>query len=207
MLSKLLVLMAAGPASDPVSAALEHVENLHSYQLTLHGQGGRGEEVIRYTYQKPGYIRMDLVTPHKGVVLIYRPDTRKVQLWPFGSPGRRSGLTLSPNNRMVRSAQGHRADQSDVGTLLRNIQALQRHGKTHLLGEAELATHPAQHLMVEGDPGEILADIVRYELWLDSERQFPLKVVSYNRRGEQLEAVRLEEISINPELPENLFFP
>jgi outer membrane lipoprotein-sorting protein len=207
MLPELMVGMVPGLQPDPVSAALARFAQVQAYQLTLRSEGGRGEEVIHYTYRQPGYIRMDLVTPYRGAVVSYRPDTREVQLWPFGSPGQRAGLTLSPTNRMVRSARGHRVDQSDVGTLLRNVQQLQRHGTTRLMNDTVIGNRPARHLVVEGDPGQRVGEVARYELWLDSEQLFPLKVVSYGGQGERLETVRLEDIVINPVLPRDVFDP
>ncbi|RDB42968.1 DUF1571 domain-containing protein [Halomonas sp. DQ26W] len=194
--------------ADPITSVLGRIDALQGYRMTLRSQSSAGEEeVIRYSYQCSGYVRMDMETPYRGAVLIYRPDTGKVQLWPFGSPGRRPGLSLRPTNRMVRSSSGHRVDQSDVGTLLRNVQQLQRHGKARLLEPMTLDGYPVQHVVVEAEPGRAVHEVARYDLWLDEETLFPLRVISYDRRGERLESVHLEDVTLDPAFPSDHFTP
>lgn len=207
MLPELLLMVALGQASDPVSAALARVEQVNAYRLVLRSQGRRGEEVIRYAYRRPGFIRMDLVSPYPGAVVIYSPETRRVRLWPFGSPQRRAGLSLSPLNPLVRSARGHRVDQSDVASLLRNIQRLHRQGELRLLGEAPIEGRRSHHLVVQGDAGHRVGEVAGYELWLDAETLFPRRVISSDRWGKVIERVRLEEIVIDPDLPAGFFTP
>lgn len=207
MLSLMLVAMSGAVEEDLVAAALARVEALAGYRLTLRSQGSGGEEVIHYSYCRPGYVRMDMVSPYCGAVLIYRPDTGKVQLWPFGSPGSRAGLSLRPTNRMVRSSRGHRVDQSDVATLLRNVQQLQQLGSARRLAPTTLDARPAQHVVVEVEPGRAVHGVARYDLWFDDETLFPLRVMSYGRRGERLESVRMEDVILDPELSDNHFVP
>lgn len=208
MLVELMMVVAlaqASGATDPVAMALARVEQLDAYRFTLRSRSERDEEVIRYAYRRPGFIRMDMVTPFSGVVLIYSPETRRVRVWPFGLPGR--SLSLSPVNRLVRSARGHRVDQSDVATLLRNVQRLQQHGELQRLGEAEVDGHPTDHLAVVGEPGHRVGEVARYELWLDRETHFPRRVVSHDRRGQRIEAVHFEGIELDPDLPAGFFSP
>lgn len=199
--------MLAGQASDPLSAALASVEQVNAYRLVLRSQGQRGEEVIRYAYRRPGFIRMDLVSPYPGAVVIYSPETRRVRLWPFGAPARRAGFSLSPLNPLVRSARGHRVDQSDVASLLRNVQRLHRHGQLRLLGEVPIEGRRSHRLVVQGDAGHHVGEIAGYELWLDAETLFPRRVISSDRRGRVIERVWLEEVVIDPDLPAGLFTP
>ncbi|MBZ0329800.1 hypothetical protein KZO25_05625 [Halomonas sp. ANAO-440] len=207
MLLLALVAMSTPSEEGQIAAALSRIDALQGYRLTLRSQGSSGEEVIRYSYQGPGYVRMDMETPYAGAVLIYRPDTGKVQLWPFGSPGRRPGLSLRPTNRMVRSSRGHRVDQSDVGTLLRNVQQLQQLGSARLLEPTTLDGHLVKHVVVEAEPGRTVHEVSRYDLWLDENTLFPLRVNSYDRRGVRLESVRLEDVELDPAFPPDHFAP
>lgn len=205
MLPALMMAVALVLEPDPVAAGLSRVEQLEAYRFTLRSQGERNEEVIRYAYRRPGFIRMDMVTPYSGVVLIYSPETRRVRVWPFGVPGR--SLSLSPVNRLVRSARGHRVDQSDVATLLRNVQRLQQHGELQRLGEATVDGHATLHLAVVGEPGHRVDEVARYELWLDRETAFPRRVVSRDRHGQRIEAVHFRDIELAPDLPADFFSP
>ncbi|GGY04878.1 hypothetical protein GCM10007160_35690 [Litchfieldella qijiaojingensis] len=207
MLPELLLMVSLSLDSDPVAAALARFELVNAYQLTLHSRGKRGEEILHYTYQRPGFVRMDMVKPFRGAVLIYDPHTHQVRLWPFGSPERRAGMTLSPNNRLVRSARGHRIDESDVGTMLRNVQRLQQQGELRHLGEESLNGHPVHHLEVEGNQGQTVGPVARFEFWLDDRTLFPRKVIGYDRHGDRVETVLMEDIVIDPVLPSNVFSP
>lgn len=208
MLAELLLVMTLGLAGfDPVAEALARFERLTSYQLTLRSLGPRDMQVMRYAYRKPGFVRMDLVSPFRGAVLTYSPISRRVRLWPFGSPHRHPGFSLSPDNRLVRSAKGHRVDQSDVGTLLANLQRLQQQGESGLLGETAIGNKSALHLIVDGKGRARVGEVSRYEVWLDSERLFPLKVVSFDRQGQAIETVLLENIEFDPPLPDDFFTP
>lgn len=207
MLPLLLVALSSAAEEDLIAAALARIDALAGYRLTLRSQGSGGEEVIDYSYRSPGYVRMDMQAPYRGAVLIYRPDTGKVQLWPFGSPGRRGGVSLRPTNRMVRSSRGHRVDQSDVGTLLRNVQQLQQRGGAHRLEPTTLDGRSTQHVAVEAEPGRTVHEVARYDLWLDDRTLFPLRVISYGRRGERLESVHLEDVALDPDFPPRHFSP
>jgi outer membrane lipoprotein-sorting protein len=207
MLPLLLLALSDVPGPDPVAEALARVDSLSGYRLTLRSQGSGGEEIIHYSYRSPGDVRMDMETPYRGAVLIYRHDTGRVQLWPFGSPGRRPALSLRPTNRMVRSSQGHRVDQSDVGTLLRNVQRLQHHGSTRRLEPVTHEGRPVQHVVVEAEPGRTVHEVARYDLWLDDETLFPLRVASYDRRGQRMESVLLEDVQLDPDFPTDHFDP
>jgi len=207
MLPELVMATALSLNPDPLSAARARFEQINAYQLTVHSEGPRREEIIRYTYQKPGFIRMDMVTPFSGAVLIYSPESNRVRVWPFGQPEQRSGMSLRPTNPLVRSSRGHRVDESDVGTLLGNIAELQAHGTLDQHGEDVIDGRDALHLVVQGRDGHEVGDVARYEFWLDLEWLFPLKVVSHDRHGEVIERVRLENIMIDPALPPATFFP
>jgi len=110
-LGTLLFLSLAAAPRDPVAEALESFRSLSTYSVTLRSGSGKAEEVIRYFYKKPGYVRMEFITPHSGALLVYNPLSKTVRLRPFGF-AKAFTLTLSPQNRLVRSARGHTADAS-----------------------------------------------------------------------------------------------
>jgi hypothetical protein len=80
--------MPAGePSDDPLAAAETRFDTLTTYQLTLRSHPADGDAVeLRYSFRKPGFIRMDFVRPHSGATLIYNPKTRTARVWPFGYP-------------------------------------------------------------------------------------------------------------------------
>ncbi|HXF65663.1 MAG TPA: sigma-E factor regulatory protein RseB domain-containing protein [Burkholderiales bacterium] len=196
--------LAVGGA-DPVDVAIERYRAVGSYRVTLRSSYGESSDVIRYSYKKPGFVRMDFVQPHKGAVLIYSPLTRKVRLWPFGTG--LFSLSLSPDNPLVQSPTGQRVDRSDIGALLDNVKALQRNGESAVLGEEIVAGKKTLRIAVTGKGRPATGNVQRYDLWLDSITLLPLKVVSRDARGDVIETVLMDDLDINVELGNELFDP
>ena len=196
----------SGTPPDPLAAAIEHYRTVESYRVTIRSFHAGGEEQIRYYYRKPGYVRMEFIRPHDGAMLVYNPNTQRVRLWPFGA-GRFPELNLSPGNPLIRSSRGQRVDRSDIGALLENVRTLQASGNTKLSDEENMEGRTAQHLVVTGASGVEVADVHRYELWLDTASRFPVKVISRDLRDAIIETVKMEGLEINIELPDTLFNP
>jgi outer membrane lipoprotein-sorting protein len=207
MLSALMLAAAlSGTRVSPLAEAIAHYRTVETYQLTLRASHADGEDHIRYFYRKPGFVRMDFIRPHAGAVLVYSPLTRRVRLWPFGA-GRFPELSLSPHNPLIRRPGGHTVDRSDVGALFDNVRTLLEQGEAQVRGDARLDGRSALHLVVTGAPGRAVAGVHRYELWLDTASQFPLKVISRNQADAIIETVTMDALEINVPLPESLFDP
>jgi outer membrane lipoprotein-sorting protein len=206
MFAALILMAALGSAyPDPIASAIERYRAVETYQVTLKSSHGDEVEHIRYYFRKPGFVRMEFIRPHKGVVLVYNPATRKVRLWPFG-PGFMA-LTLSPDSRLIQSSRGQRVDRSDVGALFENVKALQEHGKLEIVGEEPVAELQAMHLTVSGTDEFTAGRVHRYDLWLEASTLFPVKVESRDVRNQLIETVLMEDLKINPPLQESLFNP
>jgi outer membrane lipoprotein-sorting protein len=206
MISAMLVLASLQiDGMDPIDAAIERYRTVESYQVTLRSSRGDASDIIRYSYRRPGFVRMDFVQPHRGTVLIYSPLTGKVRLWPFG--GRLFSLTLSPENRLVQSSTGQRVDRSDIGALLENVKALRGNGETKVLGEEPVNGATAVRLTVSGKGNFTVGRVHRYELWLDRGSLLPLKVVSRDLDNEIIETVAMDGLRINVGLGDELFNP
>lgn len=208
-----LILAAALTSAAPVGAdadllagAIEHFRTVETYRVTIRSIHASGEEHIRYYYKKPGFVRMEFIQPHAGAVMIFRPDTKRVRLWPLGM-WNFPELNLSPENSIIRSLSGMRIDRSDVGTLFENIRVLREQGDIEKLGEETVNGRTVQHFIVTGGKGLAVADVHSSELWLDAETQFPIKVISRDIHGTIIETVLMEALSINDKLAEILFNP
>lgn len=185
------------PDRDFVADAQARFNALVNYQVTLESTAAGAKPVaIRYSYRKPGFVRMDCIRPHAGTTLVYSPETGKVMLWPLGF-GRLPKLELSPDNPLIQSPQGHRIDQSDLGALLVNVRELQRHGDTQVVGVKTIGMRLASHVVVTRGPGERVAGVCRYELWFDAGLGLPVKAVSEGASGEPIETVQMEDLRID----------
>jgi len=201
-------LMAAsltGTSPDMLLAdAIENFRRIDTYRVTIRSLHADGEENIRYHYRKPGFVRMEFIRPHEGAVLIYSPLTRRVNLWPFGV-GHFPRFNLSPGNPLIQSPHGQRVDRSDIGTLFENVRALQAKGATEISEDENPGGRPRLHLVVTDADGSAAGDVHRYDLWLDAESLFPVKVISRDRHDALIETVIMEAPEINVPLPETLF--
>lgn len=194
--------------ADPVTIAQTHFDQVHSYRATIRSSARSGEHAeFHYAYLKPGFVRMDFVSPHHGAVLAYDPGNGKVRLRPFGEHAL-PALTLSPSNPLLRDRSGHRVDRSDVGVLLHNVHALQQGGATVTEGKENLGGRATLRVSVTGAPAHVVDGVHRYRLWLDTEDGFPLKVVSFaDDDGAPLETVTLDDVEIDVAFPARFFSP
>jgi outer membrane lipoprotein-sorting protein len=193
--------------ADPLTEAEAAFRALDSYRATVRSVAADGErQAMRYFYRKPGWVRIEMLSPHAGAVLIYDPDTHRVQLWPFGV-NRALPLSLSPDNRLVRGARGHRVDRSHVGALLENLQSLRAQGRATALGESAIGDRPAVGLEIVGEAGASVSGVHRYRVWFAQDDLFPLRVESFGVTGEPIETVDLTEVATGVALPEHFFTP
>lgn len=195
---------AALAANDPVSRAEESFRALETYKVTLDSRSGDENEKIKYFYKKPGFIRMEFETPHKGAVLVYNPIKREVRLHPFGFMSSFE-LKLGPEDRLIRSSKGHTVDESDIGALLKNVRALADAGSEDTLGEENVNGRAAEIVRVEGNDGKTVDGTNKYLLWLDKTTSLPLKVKAFGPGGELNEEVLMDDLEVDPKLSEKLF--
>lgn len=196
----------ASAPPDLLAAAIEHYRTVESYHVIIRSTHADGEEHFHYYYKKPGFVRMEFIRPHAGTVLVYSPCTRNVRVWPFGVR-HFPELSLSPDNPQIQSSRGQRVDHSDIGTLFENVRALRKDGSIEVLGEERMGVRTVLHLIVTGADGFAIADVHRYELWLDMASLFPVKVISRDRRNADIEIVMMEVLEVNATPPETMFNP
>jgi len=193
--------------ANPLADAAARFRALNTYRVTLHATSADGEQqVIRYFYRKPGWVRMEFLQPHSGMVLIYDPGARKVHLWPFGTD-HAPALRLGPGNHLLRSRSGQRIDRSDVGALLANLEELRARGGMTQLGETKVAGRSAIGFDIIGGGAYGVAGVHRYRAWLSSDSLFPLRVESFNVDGAMIETVDMADVEIDVPFDERLFAP
>ena len=189
---------------NPINSALDKFKLIQSYSATLYSSGEDEVEIIHYAFKKPGYIRMDFIKPHKGAVLAYLPDKKKVKLRPFGVL-KPFVLTLSPENSLITSTRGHTVDHSDIGSLLENVSSLSKKGTISIFGEEVVDGRSCFVVRVVGSDGETVDDLSRYDLWIDKQIHLPVKVQSFCSDGELVESVLLKDLRVNVPFPEFFF--
>lgn len=200
-------LLTSFAMADPLTDAAARFEALQSYQVTLRSADASGDQqVIRYFYRKPGWVRMDFVKPHRGAVLIYSPDTQRVRLWPFGLH-RWLMLDLSPDDGLLRGPRGRRVDRSDFGVLLADVLALRAHGRTTPLSHTHVSGQAATELEVIGTADSPVSHVRRFRIWLADDTLLPLRVESFAADESLIETVDMGDIQANVRFPERFFTP
>lgn len=193
--------------ADPFILAQGQLSQITAYQFRIDSHSAEGDHtLVRYSYLKPGHVRMDFTEPHRGAVLIYDPGSGKARVWPFGI-GTLPVVSLSPSNSLIQGPNGHRVDQSDIGTLLRNIRYLQQGGKTTVVGQENLAGQTVWHVSIVGPAGMNIGGVHRYEVWLETSHGFPAKVISYAVDDRLLETVTMDALVLNLHFPADFFTP
>ena len=189
--------------SDPVAAARMSYKSITSYQVTLRSKGHRFFEEIRYFY-KSGMIKMEFIKPFPGMILIYNPARKEVRLKPLKVAGH--VISFSPDNPMIRSSAGHRVDESDIGSLLDAVAMLKANGETCVSGTQYLPPgRDTLQVKITGSRSFSFRGVHQYNLWLDRETCLPLRVVSYDLKGELIEDLLLDDLRTDPDLPDDLF--
>lgn len=202
----LLLVMSHTASADLLDDALMRYAKVATYQATLRSSaipGGPFREIIRYTYKKPGWVRMDFRQPHPRLVLIYDPERNGVRLWPFGSTG--PDFSVSPDIGWLRSGGGERVDRSDIGTLLHRAIRLRENGNAAVLGEESVNHRDTVRLRVIGGAGKKVAGVHRFDLWLDDRTLMPLKVEAYDDHDAPLDIVLMDDLQLDVSLPERTF--
>ncbi|MCW7753647.1 hypothetical protein OOT00_06575 [Desulfobotulus sp. H1] len=183
--------------ADPVGRMMESFDALTTYTALLESEGKDGRKRIYYAYQKPGFIRMDFVEPHKGARLIYVPDEKRVYLRPFSN--RLIHLRLSPDNRLITDPEGHTVDQSDIGSLLRTVKKDADEGLV-----TSLPPELVEGLFCAGVVVETEGTV--WILWVHPDLGLPVKVEKYLDNGED-EIVFLHNLAVDELLDNSIFIP
>ena len=85
MLAGLMLTMAlmAPDHLNPIEKAIDYYQKVNSYQTIIKsyvGSKSDSPDIVRYYYNKSGAVRMEVVEPFNGAVLIYNPTTDLVKL-------------------------------------------------------------------------------------------------------------------------------
>jgi outer membrane lipoprotein-sorting protein len=195
----LIFLISLAPAMASESILLQAAEEFQSitrYSATLRSFGN-SDHIISYRYQKPGYVRMDFVKPHKGAALVYRPDTGKVQLRPFGF-SKFLKFTMKPTAKLVLSPSGHRVAESDLGVLLENALTLAQQGSVEVLREEIKHEPPMLVVKITGEPEALVDGVHSYLLWMDKSLKLPRIMESYDEQEQLIEGLFIDDLRINP---------
>ncbi len=161
---------------------------------------GRVDERRRfvYTFEKPDRLRIDMESPHPGMVLLYPDAQGKVLVQPGGWASFLH-FHLSPDSSLLANAAAQRIDQTDFGLLIRNI-AHSLTDRRH--GPPALSTEDGKWVL------EVLAEdhfrkgvLTRYRFTIDKATELPAAVQESTPDGIPERTVTFRHLDTSPDLP------
>ncbi len=195
----------AGEASENfVKQLVEKFDSLVNYSAVITTSSGEDKNTINYFFQKPGFVKMVFIEPHEGVSLTYSPVIEKVLIQPFKN-FKSMSLSVSPDNSLITSPQGHTIDNSHIGHLLEVVKMLSENGEVTVLSVVNDNSFNKINLEIKGLESFSINKINRYNIKFDTELYFPTEVTAYSSGGEIIEHMKLVELKIDNDFPTGIF--
>lgn len=177
---------------------------MNDYRCILLSKKDNGdEESMEYFFKKPKQIRMELITPRKGAILTYRSGNSLVYVSPF-SWFRRLVLSFRLDNPMVMSGNGHRVDESDIGSFIDTIlKPAIINGEASLIDE--IHEIPNSYLIKIDLKDEVRGRPNKFKVWIDKKFLLPVRIDSYYPDWKPLESVTFRDLTINSGPSDDIF--
>lgn len=213
----LLLAVCVAPASVKGSGEIDHdslirrmeaaydavIDYRADLEIREYADGGSPEErKLRYTYKKPGAIRLDFAQPHAGMTVVYPDPDGKVAVRPL------SWLPFfilhrDPGDPRTQVSPGQQIHQTDLGLLIRNIRRSVNEGRK---GEVAVSSQANRILLT------VLADnhfrqgvVTRYSFVINRELWLPEKVEEYDSEGRLERVIVFHDLTVNPGIPDSFF--
>jgi len=155
-----------------------------------------------YSFKKPDHIRIDLETPHPGMVLVYPDEEGKVVVEPFGW-ARFLRLHLPPDSGVLVTSAGQGIDQTDLGLLVQNM-AHSLTDRRH--GEITVSQEDGRLCL------EVMAEnhfrpkvLTRYRFFIDEKRWLPVEVQERTLEGMLQRHVIFHSLRTSIGIPDTFF--
>ncbi len=165
---------------------------------------GRIAETRRfvYTFKKPDHLRIDMESPHPGLVLVYPDEEGKVSIKP-GGLAHFFKLRLAPDNPLLTRRTGQRIDQTDLGLLIRNIE----HSLTdQRYGEIGISSRNGSVVLDVLAADHFLAGIrTRYLFFIDKKTWLPTEVDELTPDAILKRKVIFRDLKIMAGIPDKFF--
>jgi len=165
-----------------MAAAYAGIESYRTDTEVQEYRNGRLAETQRflYTFRKPDHIRLDMKSPHPGLILVYPNKQGKATVKPGGWGGFLR-FNLSLDSGFLKNSTGQRLNETDFGLLIRNIRHSITDGRQ---GDVKIAMENGLILV------QVLADDhfrsgskTRYRFFVDSQLWLPAEVEEFTPDG------------------------
>lgn len=164
--------------------------------------GSKNSKKFIYTFKKPDRIRLDFEQPHPGMIVVYPDKNGKVVIQPSGWT-RFFKLHLSPDSFLLQNPSKQRIDQTDLGSLIRNIS---RSLTDQRRGPVEVAEDNGRiELRVLADDHFRQGVVTRYRFLIDKKRRLPAGVEESTPDGLLKRKVTFRNLRVNIGVADSFF--
>jgi outer membrane lipoprotein-sorting protein len=162
----------------------------------------KSRQELIYRFKKPNKIRIDFITPHRGMTILFPASDGKVLLQPAGWASAFT-LRLDPRNSLLEISPGQQIDQTDYGVLIKNIR---RTLNDMFKGELYVQEFPDRTVLGVLSDNTFRRGIpTRYVFTIDNGLWLPVSVTEMDPNGALRRTVDYRDLRINPGLSEALF--
>lgn len=189
---------------EKMEAAYDNVKDYQTQVVVtaLKKEGSFETKKFVYTFKKPKWIRLDLESPHSGMILVY-PDQNGKVVVQLPGVAHFIKLHLSPDDHFLEDPSTQRIDQTDMGLLIKNIS----HSLTDQRRSPAQVTEQDETLQIR-----VLADnhfrkgvVTLYRFFIDKKRWLPVKIEESTPDGHLERTVTFQNFRTNIDLPDSLF--
>jgi outer membrane lipoprotein-sorting protein len=187
-----------------MEAAYEEVKDYQTeVEVTIYNKDGSFKtEKSLYTFKKPKWIRLDLVSSHPRMILVYPDRNGKVLM---RLPGLLPVLTfhLTLDDPLLETPSGQRIDQTDLGLLIKNI----RHSLTDQRRGPVSISEDKDTLQIQVLANDHFRERVEttYQFLISKELWLPVEVGRSTPIGVQEGRIIFRNLRINLNVPDSLF--
>jgi outer membrane lipoprotein-sorting protein len=187
-----------------IEAAYDKVNDYQTeVEVTVFKEDGSFKsEKSLYTFKKPKSIRIELVSPHPGLTLVYPDPNGKILVKP---PGLMSIFTLhlGLDDPLLETPFRQRMDQTDLGVLIKNIRHSvtdQRRGPVSLSQDQETI-----RIQVLADDHFRKGVETRYQFLISKAFWLPVEVGESTTNGVPEGRIIFRDLRTNIDVPDDLF--
>jgi len=187
-----------------MEAAYEEVKDYQTeVEVTIYNKDGSFKtEKSLYTFKKPKWIRLDLVSSHPRMILVYPDRNGKVLM---RLPGLLPVLTfhLMLDDPLLETPSGQRIDQTDLGLLIKNI----RHSLTDQRRGPVSISEDKDTIQIQVLANDHFREGVEttYQFLIGKELWLPVEVARSTPIGLQEGRIIFRNLRININVPDSLF--
>jgi len=207
-----LISFAQDPMQSDIESLLNRIQKAYSavenYQVNVTVEAYRSypnfdTKKFLYTFKKkPKQLRVDFDQPHPGAVIVYPDKDGEAIIQPFRwAPFIK--LRLSPDSSLLKDLSGQTIDQTDFGTLIRNMSRSlteERRGKTEIIAKEDRI-----EIRVLADDHFRKGVTTRYLFVIDPKSWLPAGVEERAADNTPRRSIFFRNLRINIDIPAGFF--